>query len=271
MAFMQISFYSKVLNMVTNMSAIIPEKSNGVGISRNEQRETTQWPVLYLLHGGSDDSSKWWRYTSIERYAAERNIAVIMPEVGQSGYVNMKYGPDYFTFISEEVPEMAHHIFHLSQKRAETAICGVSMGGNGALKVGLKYPDRFSTIGVFSAGNKIAEKEFTTAQVPQEGIDYRRKRNIWIYGTNDLNSLIGNPEVDVFQMAKDAIDRGGPLPKIFSVLGHEDHNYSGVQLTRNFFESLPGNPFRFEHHEGSGKHEWAFWENWIEEFLDRAF
>ena len=65
MAFMQISFYSKVLNMVTNMCAIIPEKANGVGVSRNEKKETTGWPVLYLLHGGSDDSSKWWRYTSI--------------------------------------------------------------------------------------------------------------------------------------------------------------------------------------------------------------
>ncbi len=271
MAFMQISFYSKTLNMVTNMVAIIPEQTYGVGINSNVKKDMVEWPVLYLLHGGSDDSSKWWRYTSIERYVTEKNIAVIMPEVGQSGYVNMKYGPDYFSFISEEVPEMAHDIFRLSNRREKTAICGVSMGGNGALKVGLKYPDKFSAIGVFSAGNKIAEKEFTTAQVPQEGIDYRRKRNIWIYGTNDLNTLIGNPEYDVFEMAKKAIDSGKPLPKIFSVLGLEDHNYEGVQMTRKYFESLPGNPFQFEYHESPGKHEWKFWDFWIQKFLDKLF
>lgn len=271
MAFMQISFYSKILNMVTNMAAIIPEQVHGVGIVSETKNDEEGWPVLYLLHGGSDDSSKWWRYTSIERYAVEKNIAVIMPEAGQSGYVNMKYGPDYFSFISEEVPLMAQEIFHLSKKREKTAICGVSMGGNGALKVGLKNPEMYSAIGVFSAGNKIAEKEFTTAQVTQEGIDYRRKRNTWIYGTNDLSTLIGNPQYDVFEMAREALNSKKPLPRIFSVLGYEDHNYDGVQLTRKFFESLPGNPFRFEHHESPGKHEWAFWDFWIQNFLDGLF
>ena len=72
MAFMQISFYSKTLNMVTNMVAIIPEQTYGVGINSNVKKDMVEWPVLYLLHGGSDDSSKWWRYTSIERYVTEK-------------------------------------------------------------------------------------------------------------------------------------------------------------------------------------------------------
>ena len=125
------------------MTVVLPQAtSSQIGLTG----ETTggDAPVLYLLHGLSDDDTIWLRRTSIERYAAPLGLAVVMPQVARSFYTDEAHGNRYWTFLSEELPQLARSFFHLSDRREDTFVAGLSMGGYGALKWALHRPGRFA-------------------------------------------------------------------------------------------------------------------------------
>jgi putative tributyrin esterase len=140
MAFIQCDFYSETLQLSTTMNVILPRQTR----SQIEKGSTRRHPTLLLLHGLSDDHTMWVRQTSIERYAAQYGLAVIMPAVQRSFYQDMAYGLKYWTFISEELPQLARSFFPLSAKREDNFVAGLSMGGFGAFKLALNYPEKFA-------------------------------------------------------------------------------------------------------------------------------
>ncbi len=101
-------------------------------------------PVLYLLHGLSDDDTIWLRRTSIERYVAEFGLAVVMPQVHRSFYLDGEYTGAYWTFVAEELPALVAGFFRVSQAREDTFVAGLSMGGYGAMLHALRQPGRFA-------------------------------------------------------------------------------------------------------------------------------
>ena len=151
MSLLHVNFHSKVLNMDTKIGVIMPQKMQGIGLAGSEQADS--FPVLWLLHGRSDDYTIWMRRTSIERYAAPLGLMVIMPEVSYSRYINMKHGPRYYDYISKELPEFCAKLFpKMSRKREDNYIAGLSMGGGGAMWVGLNNPDKYGRICMLSTG-----------------------------------------------------------------------------------------------------------------------
>ena len=102
MAFLRVDFYSEALGSGTGMNVLLPEAAQGIGFDASAG--TGALPVLYLLHGLSDDHTAWMRRTSLERYAASRRLAVVMPCGGRSFYTNEAHGGRYWDFISEELP-----------------------------------------------------------------------------------------------------------------------------------------------------------------------
>src|SRR6476619_7886720 len=125
------------------MTVILPQSTAGqIGMTGSES--TGETPVLYLLHGLSDDDTIWLRRTSIERYVAALGLAVVMPQVHRSFYTDEAYGNRYWTYLSEELPEIVHGFFRLSRRREDTFVAGLSMGGYGALKWALRDPGRFA-------------------------------------------------------------------------------------------------------------------------------
>ena len=96
MAFMNLKFYSEALGMQTEVYVVIPQRSTAgeIGVETNAKAE--RYKCLYLLHGLSDDHSIWLRRTSIERYASEYGICVVMPAAARSFYTDMKYGQKYY-------------------------------------------------------------------------------------------------------------------------------------------------------------------------------
>ena len=126
MAFFRGDFTSQVMQMVTTIHVVMPEY-----IDKKDTR------VLYLLHGLSDNCSNWFRLTSLERYANEYKIAVVVPEVQRSMYTNMKYGLRYFDYVSEELPRFISQMFGVPNDREHRFVAGLSMGGYGALKCAL--------------------------------------------------------------------------------------------------------------------------------------
>ncbi len=102
MALLTCNCFSESLEVGVTMNVVLPQATKEqIGV--NATVTPGQVPVLYLLHGLSDDHSAWLRYTSIERYAAEAGVAVVMPAVGRSFYANEAHGHRYWDFVSADL------------------------------------------------------------------------------------------------------------------------------------------------------------------------
>ncbi len=113
MALLTCDFFSEALEVGTSVTVVLPQPTEGqVGVENSDSamRPTLPRgadagpPVLYLLHGRSDDHTAWMRYTSIERYATARGLAVVMPAVALSFYADEAHGHRYWTYLSQELP-----------------------------------------------------------------------------------------------------------------------------------------------------------------------
>ena len=133
MALLTANFRSAALSHDTAVNIILPEGS-----------PEEDFPTEFLLHGMHGDHSSWVRKTCIERYAAERRLAVVMPVGENSFYADMKYGKKSFTYVSEELGDYVRKIQRLSRKRERTFVCGLSMGGYGAFKLAMKKPEQYA-------------------------------------------------------------------------------------------------------------------------------
>ncbi|HYH35453.1 MAG TPA: alpha/beta hydrolase family protein [Nocardioides sp.] len=150
MALLTAHLFSESLEVGTSLTVVVPQATRAqIGVEAVSVPDAG-WPVLYLLHGLSDDHSAWTRYTSIERYAAAAGLAVVMPAAGRSFYADEAHGHRYWTWISEELPEVVAQLFRLSGRAQDTYVAGLSMGGYGALKLGLTHPGRFAAVASLS-------------------------------------------------------------------------------------------------------------------------
>ena len=210
--------------------------------------------VLWLLHGASDDETAWQRRTSIERYVEGTGLAVVMPCGHLSSYVNMAHGGKYFSYIADELPTIMRGFFSLSDKREDNFIAGLSMGGAGALRIGIARPENYCAIGCFSAS-----------------VDNRRRdmpgRTSRRYGLTYGDAPIEGTEKDTRGNVHKLLQSGKPVPRIYHACGTEDFLLENARETKAFFESLEGNPFDYQYEETPGAHTWDFWDARIQDFL----
>ncbi len=255
MALLHVNFFSNSLGMCAACDVILPQRSNKL-IGMETKASADRNPVLWLLHGMSDNHTIWQRRTSIERYAAPLGLAVVMPNAHLSAYADMAHGGNYFTYITEELPRKMRGFFPLSDKREDNFICGLSMGGAGALKIGLAKPENYAAIGCLSAGgiNRHREKDVS----PE-----RMKRKMMLFGDRDLTGT----EEDVFGNALRNVESGKPCPQIYHACGSEDFLLDSAHETRDFFQGLAGDPYKYIYDESTGAHTWEFWDEHIQTFL----
>ncbi len=122
MAFFECRFFSETLGLSVSANVVLPQRTRDE-TDRSAGANETRCQRLYLLHGLSDDHTIWMRRTSIERYAAAKNLAVVMPAADRSLYQDMARGPRYWTFIGTELPALCRQFFPLSAARADTFAC----------------------------------------------------------------------------------------------------------------------------------------------------
>ena len=248
MALFQVNFYSTVLGKNTACNVVIPDRGT-------EKR--TAYPVLYLLHGLSDDYTSWLRRSSIERYAELYNIAVVMPDGGRSFYTDTQTGEKYFTFLSEELPEFITHMFPVSTRREDTFAVGLSMGGYGALKLVLRQPERFAAAGIMSSVTDICGK------FDDPVFDMQMWRNIFgsretvIEQKNDLFSLVA----EVAQKKQ--------TPGVAQFCGTEDFLLEDNRKLASVLEK--SNLTHYVYQEAPGTHSWDFWDTHIQIILEYFF
>ena len=175
-----------------------------------------------------------------------------------SMYEDMAHGQRYFTHIADELPKMLRRALPLSDKREDNFIAGLSMGGMGALKIAMRRPENYSAVCCLSAGH--TNYRF---HEPGEGTP-RFNRYLVAYGeAGPLPS-----EEETLERARELAESGGPCPRVWHTCGTEDSLKTNAALTRDFFENLPGDPFQYEYHEYTGRHNWDFWEARVPEMLD---
>lgn len=249
MALIQCELFSNSLGMHTSISVIIPEKF------RDTIREGG-FPVLYLLHGLSDDSTAWCRNTSIERYAEARGIIVVMPWAGKSFYTDMKFGDKVFTYISEELPKFCEKIFPISSKREDKFVAGLSMGGYGAFKLALSRPESYAAAASLSGALDIAHL------MNRENVNICNDVPDSIYGEN----VFPLPDQDdLFVLIDNLVKSKVTLPKLFMICGTEDFLYEDNLRFAKHIEKLSVDAkIRWE----PGTHEWGFWDKYIQEILN---
>jgi len=150
MAHLTVDLFSESLQVGTTIGVVLPQATRGqVGVPPVAVPEHG-WPVLHLLHGLSDDHSAWVRYTAIERHARAAGLAVVMPSAGRSFYADEAHGHAYWTWVSEELPQRVAEMFRVSRRPQDTYVAGLSMGGYGAVRLGLTHPDRYAGVASLS-------------------------------------------------------------------------------------------------------------------------
>ncbi len=149
--------------------------------------------------------------------------------------------------------------FPLSARREDNYVAGLSMGGEGAMKIGLSKSETYAAIGCFSAG--AFNHPWQTHPVFTEN-----GRN-HVFFCHDGKVLDGIPE-DCFANAKKIIAEKKPIPRIYHAIGADDFLLDAAYETRDFFRSFDGNPFDYTFEEHPGSHTWQFWDDHIRRFLD---
>ncbi len=252
MALIEMTAYSQSLNMEVDFFVILPE--SGKQLIGMDGKEAAVCPTLYLLHGMSDDHSIWLRRTSIERYAAEKGLAVVMPACDLSFYTDMAYGEQYWQFVSKELPALCRSMFPmLSPRREDTFVAGLSMGGYGALKCGLRAYDTFSyAAGLSAACDIVGEAD--------EGL---RHSKLWrdILGDDHSNYAFN----DLFRAADDYAKEMQPPLHLYMWCGTEDFLYQSNIKFRDHVKKL-GIDLIYE--ECPGDHRWQYWDQKIQDVIN---
>jgi putative tributyrin esterase len=253
MALIHCDFSSEVLGLYTSMCVILPQPTRAEIQTRSHSDH--KYPTLYLLHGLSDDHTVWQRRTSIERYVEPLSLAVVMPAVHRSFYTDMAVGYRYWTFISEELPELARHFFPLSAAREDNFVAGLSMGGYGAFKLALTYPDRYAAAASLSGALDMVR----AAKENDEEWQAEIKR---IFGNRRNIARSGN---DLFYLAEQVAKGKGVKLPLYQWCGTEDVLYPANVRFHTHAQAL-GLDLTYE--EGPGEHEWKYWDQQIQRVLD---
>ena len=249
MALLHVNYFSEALNVQTSVDVILPEMKQGIGVDASAAEELPK--VLYLLHGYSDDHTIWQRRTSVERYAASRNLAIIMPGVNHSFYYNEVYGEKYWDFVSDELPKVMHRFFRLSDRPEDTFVAGLSMGGYGAMKLALNFPERFGAAASFSGAVDITS---------------RSKLANWKRITGGKS--IKGTDCDLIHLVKEKADCE-KKPRLYVSCGTADFLYGHHQ---KFVPLLKKHGWNVTHYEEpDATHAWSFWDQEIRKFITFCF
>ena len=253
MAFCELRYHSDALGRAVSVNVILPENAKTL-IGMNTGAGET-YKTLYLLHGLSDDHTIWERRTSIERYAAEHGIAVVMPNGGRSWYTDMSNGARYFTFITEELPSVCRSFFRgMSDKREDNFIGGLSMGGYGAVKAALSHPECYGGCICLSGALDVASFGI-------HSLDEWRA----IFGYDLVSSeQIRGSRHDVYALAEANAREGKPFPRLYMWCGDDDYL---LENSIRFDALLTRLGVEHRYDQSEGDHSWKWWDLHIQDGL----
>ena len=259
MALIQMNLFSQSLMRQVPVSVILPvDKMLFPGM---QQREEKPYKTLYLLHGILGNYTDWVSGTRILRFAEENDLVVVMPSGDNAFYVDQPKAQNYYgEFIGKELVELTRRMFPLSRNREDTFIGGLSMGGYGAIRNGLKYHDTFGNIIALSAALVIEEMPTRSNDKPLffENRDYAEH---YFGNLEELLESDRNPKYLMKQLKA----LGVSIPQIYMACGTEDFL---LGVNRDFASFLKEEKLALTYEEGPGAHEWDFWDTYIKKAIE---
>ena len=248
MVFSDFHFYSEVLGIQTAVYVLMPDEK----VLRQSKEPV---PVLYL-HGLSDDHTMWMRQTMVEQFAKDYRICIVMPAVNRSFYMDMERGAKYDTFIAEELPRIIESYFPVGKKREHRFAAGLSMGGYGAMKLGLYRPNRYAAVASLSGA------------LAMENV-FERKSGLSDSYLGEMYNIYGDEKKiktgkgNLSRMADKLAKTPEKAPKMYVACGTEDFL---IKANEDFYAKY-GKVFAIEYHTEPGVHSWHFWNRHIEKVL----
>ncbi len=240
MSFLSAQFFGKSIVKMASMYVILPP---GKG----------PFPVLYLLHGLSDDHTIWHRRTSIERYVEGRNLIVAMPDGGRSFYCNdpRPAGLAYEDHIARDVVEFVDETFPTIPARRGRAVAGLSMGGYGAVMLALRHPDVFCAACSHSGALGFCHSPHEIDGVDPADILPRQRYDCYRLAARMLRAAKGAGKKT--------------MPALRIDCGTEDFL---LQENRAFHAHLARLGIEHIYQEYPGDHTWEYWDQHIRQTLD---
>jgi len=227
-------------------------------VNYKSSNEKTFYPVIYLLHGLTGHFDNWTNNTKLADYAAKYNYIIVTPEGNNGWYSDSSAAPNdkYESYIVQELIPEIDKKFRTAANRNHRAIAGLSMGGYGSVKFGLKYPEMFSLVGSFSGALGATSFTEKTSGAIGKSIDA-------IFGAEGGQNRNGN---DIFKLISEMpADRIKNLPFIYLDCGTEDFLFKN---NRDYINLLVEKKVSHEFRQLPGAHDWKFWDSQIKEFLE---
>ncbi len=235
MAMLSLEFWSATLDKWTTAKVFVNDKAR------------PPYPSLYMLHGLAGDQNHWTRYTLLERQAREFPFLIVMLDGARSFYCDSVLGP-YETFIVKELVPYIDRLLPTRKPRRYRAVGGLSMGGYGAIKLGLKYPDLFGAVAAHSAA-----------------VQFAHNRTPEVSGIPEVETILASTDVqsnDVYALAEESAAR--KRPKLYFDCGRED--FLRPENDR-FHRHLKKLDFKHVYRRFPGGHTWEYWNEHVGEAL----
>lgn len=260
MAWIQAVFHSRTLRRRVPIDVILPVDHKDAPADEEPGRS---YKTLYLLHGIFGASSSWISGSRIQAWAEERNLAVVMPSGDNSFYIDHPFN-DYGEYVGAELVDATRRMFPLSRRREDTFLAGLSMGGYGALRNGLKYHRTFGYVAGLSSA-LVLEAAVTMAEDSPFMLQNKRYFEE-VFG--DLPAALEsdkNPKYLVRELIEEGkADPRAAFPKLFLACGTDD---ALIGSNRDFRDFLRAEGVEVDYRESPGAHDWEFWDRAIRDVL----
>lgn len=262
MSFGRIENYFESMRRVMEFRFILPDDSRYMTNMDGSHNKYYDRPAktMLLLNGYTHNNLEWLMHTAICDLARKYNIAVFLPSGENGFYINREGCNEHFAdYVGDELIRYVSRRFSLTGKREDQYVCGLSMGGFGALHTGLAYPENFSKITALSSALILYEISGAKKGFYNAGGDYEYYTRIF----GDLETVLErdtNPEY----LAAKLKEEGNEIPGIFMACGTEDfllpHN-------RRFHNFLVNHGISCTYYESTGQHDYDFWNQYIEKAI----
>ena len=257
MASGRMEFHAETIMQHANFSFVLP---NDVSMEEVfDLRHYDRPPkTLILLHGLTGTDTDWLFGGVAQEMAIQYNLAVFMPTAGNFFYLDRGYpGGNYGSFVGEEFPAYIRNTFGYAQRREDTIIAGLSMGGYGAIHTALAYPETFSGCIALSSALRV----HAIAQGRLDGVMPPAMIRDVFGDPETLEASDRNPEVQIRSLKA----AGTALPKLYLACGTED---GLVAPNRDFHQFLTAESVDHRYEEGPGVHNWTFWNEYLPRGLE---
>lgn len=246
----------KVMDELKLNSKILKgERKFAVYLPPDYETSSRSYPVLYLLHGYTDDQTGWVQFGEVQHIADKAinegtatPMIIIMPDAdtGLPGYTNAISGNwNYEDFFFEELMPQVEGRFRIKKKKQFRAVAGLSMGGGGSFLYALHRPDLFSSAAPLSA--------WMGPQTLEEMNDFAKRENMKFEEKN-FNAFLerNNPLKLVDQMSKETLNS----VRWYIDCGDDDFLYEANSLMHIKLRKKGVNhEFRIR----DGGHTWTYW------------